>query len=93
VPESVKSERLQKIQRLGAQHALERSERYLGRLEEVLVEERNPKDASQITGRNRQNRPVFFAGDIDELRGKLVHVRVTEVRPWSLTGVQEGEPW
>ncbi|KAG5178353.1 hypothetical protein JKP88DRAFT_201574 [Tribonema minus] len=92
VPEEVKSERLQKLQRLGAQHAQERSERYLGRVVEVLVEERNPKNPSQVTGRNRQNRPVFFAGDIDELRGKLIDVKITEVRPWSLTGQRAGDP-
>ena len=48
VPEDVKADRLQRVMRLGCAHAQERSERYLGRLEEVLVEERNPKNASQV---------------------------------------------
>ena len=90
MPESVKSERLQKVQRLGAQHAQERSDRYMHRTVEVLVEQTNPKDSTQVMGRNRQNRPVFFAGNIDELRGQLVNVKITETRPWSLTGVQQG---
>lgn len=34
--------------RLGCTHAQERSERYMGRVEEVLVEERNPKNAAQV---------------------------------------------
>lgn len=37
-------------------------------------------------GRNRMNRQVFFDGDIEELEGKLVDVKITGVRPWSLTG-------
>jgi len=86
LPEDVKSERLQKLQRLSVQHATERSERYLGTNVEVLVEERNPKNADQVMGRTRQGRLVFFPGDIEELEGKLVDVKVTEARPWSLTG-------
>lgn len=48
VPEDVKADRLQRVMRLGCAHALERSQRYMGREEEVLVEERNPKNASQV---------------------------------------------
>lgn len=48
VPEDVKADRLQRVMRLGCAHALERSERYMGRVEEVLVEERNPKNAAQV---------------------------------------------
>lgn len=44
-------------------------------------------------GRTRTNRPVFLDGDIGELRGKLVKALITECRPWSLTGVMEGEPY
>jgi tRNA-2-methylthio-N6-dimethylallyladenosine synthase len=91
IPEEIKSERLQKVQRLATQHALERSERYVDTIVEVLVEERNAKDTTQVMGRNRQNRPVFFEGDIAVLRGKLVPVKITEARPWSLTGVQAGD--
>jgi tRNA-2-methylthio-N6-dimethylallyladenosine synthase len=37
-------------------------------------------------GRTRGNRLTFFAGDIHQLKGKLVKVKITEVRPFSLTG-------
>jgi tRNA-2-methylthio-N6-dimethylallyladenosine synthase len=66
--------------------AAERSQRYAGRIEEVLVEDQNPKDPTQVMGRTRGNRLTFFPGDINELKGKLVKVRITEVRPFSLTG-------
>jgi len=93
VPEDVKADRLQRLQRLATQHAMERSERYLGRIEEVLVEERNVKNIQQVKGRTRTNRPVFFDGDITELQGKHVSVRITETRPWSLTGELAGTPY
>ncbi|MBE9264028.1 tRNA (N6-isopentenyl adenosine(37)-C2)-methylthiotransferase MiaB [Microcystis sp. LEGE 00066] len=85
--EQVKSDRLQRLNHLVATKAAERSQRYLGRIEEILVEDVNPKDASQVMGRTRGNRLTFFTGNIEKLRGTFVKVKITEVRPFSLTGV------
>jgi tRNA-2-methylthio-N6-dimethylallyladenosine synthase len=84
--EDVKADRLQRLNHLVNTKAAERSQRYAGRIEEVLVEDQNPKDASQVMGRTRGNRLTFFAGDIGELKGKVVQVKITEIRPFSLTG-------
>ncbi|MER3477073.1 MAG: tRNA (N6-isopentenyl adenosine(37)-C2)-methylthiotransferase MiaB, partial [Leptolyngbya sp. ERB_1_2] len=73
--EEVKADRLQRLNRLVSQTAAERSQRYAGRIEEVLVEAQNPKDPTQVMGRTRGNRLTFFAGSIDELRGQSVKVR------------------
>jgi len=87
VPEKVKTERLQMLQRLAAQHGMERSQRYVGRTIDVLVEDRNPRNyLSQVMGRTRQNRQVFFDGNFEELEGKIVRVKIIEARPWSLVG-------
>ncbi|WP_289501490.1 tRNA (N6-isopentenyl adenosine(37)-C2)-methylthiotransferase MiaB [Gloeocapsopsis sp. IPPAS B-1203] len=84
--EEVKSDRLQRLNHLVAIKAAERSQRYLDRIEEVLVEDQNPKDPTQVMGRTRGNRLTFFPGNIAELKGKLVQVKITEVRAFSLTG-------
>lgn len=84
--DDVKADRLQRLNHLVSQKAAERSQRYAGRIEEVLVEDQNPKDPTQVVGRTRGNRLTFFTGDIAQLKGKLVKVRITEVRPFSLTG-------
>lgn len=84
--EEVKEARLAQINRLVGEHALEHAERFIGREEEVLVEERNTKRPEQVIGRTRTNRLVFFAGEIDKLKGRLVTVRITEARKFSLTG-------
>ena len=89
VSEEVKSDRLQRLNHLVAIKAAERSQRYLGRIEEVLVEDQNSKDASQVMGRTRGNRLTFFNGNIAELKGELVQVKITEVRAFSLTGLIE----
>jgi tRNA-2-methylthio-N6-dimethylallyladenosine synthase len=84
--EAVKSDRLQRLNHLVSIKAMQRSQRYEGRIEEVLVEDQNPKDPIQVMGRTRGNRLTFFPGTIAELRGKLVKVQITDIRAFSLTG-------
>lgn len=90
--EEVKSDRLQRLNHLVETKAAERSQRYLGRIEEVLVEDQNPKDPTQVMGRTRSNRLTFFTGDFNELKGKTVPVRITTVRAFSLTGESVASP-
>jgi tRNA-2-methylthio-N6-dimethylallyladenosine synthase len=86
IADDVKSERLQRVQQLATKHGLERSERYVGRIEEVLVEDANPRDPLQVMGRTRQGRQVYFNGDLELLQGEFVNVKITEARTWSLMG-------
>jgi tRNA-2-methylthio-N6-dimethylallyladenosine synthase len=89
ISESIKADRLQRVQALAIQHGGERSQRYLRRTVEVLVEDVNPRDPSQVMGRTRQGRQVFFAGDLSTLQGEFVSVKITEARTWSLMGELE----
>ncbi len=84
--EATKSDRLQRLNHLVAQKASERSQRYAGRIEEILVEGSNPKDPSQVMGRTRTNRLTFCPGELADLKGRLVKVKVSQVRAFSLTG-------
>ena len=84
--DEVKQDRLQRLNHLVSLKAAERSQRYANRVEEVLVEEQNPKDPTQVMGRTRGNRLTFFEGNLQELKGKTVSVEISEVRPFSLTG-------
>lgn len=86
VPEDVKSERLQRVQALATRHGMERSQRYVGKVVEVLVEDKNPRNAKQVVGRTRQGRQLYFDGNLEEMMGEYVHVLVTEARTWSLVG-------
>ena len=94
--EAVKVERLQELNALVERTARERNARYLGRIEEVLVEGVNPKDPAQVMGRTRTNRLTFFAAADgrggDFRRGDLVKVRIEEVRAFSLSGRAGEEP-
>ncbi len=81
-----KADRLQRLNHLVSLKAAERSQRYLGRVETVLVEDQNPKDSTQVMGRTRGNRLTFFTGDIAQIKGQIIPVQITAVRPFSLTG-------
>ncbi len=88
LPDEVKSDRLQRLNHLVSQKAADRSRRYLGLTEEILIEDQNPKDPTQVMGRTRGNRLTFVAGKLEELKGQIVQVEITETRPFSLTGVR-----
>ena len=77
--EEVKQDRLQRINKLNLQHAAERRAR-------ILVEERNVKIPTQVMGRTTHGYIVYFDGDIDLLRGKLVNVKIHTCATYSLTG-------
>jgi tRNA-2-methylthio-N6-dimethylallyladenosine synthase len=88
--EAVKVERLREINALVERKARERSARYAGRNEQILVEGTNPKDPAQVMGRTRSNRLTFFpaaraAGGTWQ-PGDLVMVQIEEVRAFSLSG-------
>ncbi|WP_373480787.1 tRNA (N6-isopentenyl adenosine(37)-C2)-methylthiotransferase MiaB [Geminocystis sp.] len=86
ISEQEKSDRLQRLNHLVSIKAAEKSQRYLNRVERVLVEDVNPKDTSQVMGRVEGNRLTFFKGDITSLKGKILPVKITQVRSFSLTG-------
>ncbi|MBU6355069.1 MAG: MiaB/RimO family radical SAM methylthiotransferase, partial [Cyanobacteria bacterium REEB498] len=94
--EAVKVERLQELNALVERKARERSARYAGRLEQILVEGTNPKDATQVMGRTRTNRLTFFPGQRPDggrwNPGDLVNVRIEEVRAFSLSGSAAAAP-
>jgi len=93
--EAVKVERLQELNALVERKAKQRSARYAGRIEQILVEGINPKDPQQVMGRTRTNRLTFFpaarttpasepAGSWGP--GDLAQVRIEAVRAFSLSG-------
>jgi len=89
--ENVKADRLKRINELNLEHAAERRARLFGRTVEVLVEERNVKVPTQVMGRTTQGYLVYFDGDIDELRGELVNVKIEKCQTYYLSGTDVDE--
>ncbi len=85
LPEEVKMRRLYELLAIQDKISIAKNRSMVGQIHEILVEGRNPKDQSQLSGRTRDNRIVFFAGDVD-LIGQLVIVEIINAGNWSLRG-------
>jgi tRNA-2-methylthio-N6-dimethylallyladenosine synthase len=94
IPLAEKKRRLHAVEELQARIALEINHSYLGKTEEVLVEETNTTHGrQQWRGRNRANKLVFFPQPEEEFSdpytiqpGDLVNVRIERATAWSLQG-------
>jgi len=89
--EDTKQDRLRRINELNLKHATERRARMMGRVVEVLVEERNVKVPTQVMGRTTHGYIVYFDGDIDELRGRLINVKIDTTEKFYLAGKRTDE--
>src|SRR5437773_4366132 len=90
IPLPEKKHRLHAVEELQATIALEINQQYIGKIEEVLVEEENNKHGrQQWKGRNRANKLVFFPnpGEVSNIQvGDLVNVEIEQTTAWSLQG-------
>jgi tRNA-2-methylthio-N6-dimethylallyladenosine synthase len=84
-PDSVKRERLARLQAVLNENAGRINEAMLGTTQRVLVEGPSRRDPNEITGRTENMRKVNFAGD-PRLIGQFVDVDITEVMSNSLRG-------
>jgi tRNA-2-methylthio-N6-dimethylallyladenosine synthase len=84
LPHAVKRERLERLVEVVQRRARERSERFVGRTMEVLVEGPSRTDASRLRGRTRHNKTVNFDGTASP--GELVEVEITGATSTTLSG-------
>lgn len=86
IPEQVKHERFNRVLEAVNEEIAKISESYKDKVVEVLVEGRSKTDETLLTGRTRQNKLVNFTGGNDDLVGKLVNVKITSPKSFSLQG-------
>ena len=84
VPESVKADRLARLQAAQKQIQSRKNAAFVGRTVEVLVEGRSKKVAEELSGRTPGNRVVNFVGRSEP--GRIIPVRITRFGPNSLFG-------
>ena len=85
VAESVKRERLQRLQGLQDEHTLARNEALVGSTEEILIEGSSKNAACDMSGRTRSYKIVNFSGD-HAAAGMTVPVKITAAYLHSLRG-------
>jgi tRNA-2-methylthio-N6-dimethylallyladenosine synthase len=88
VTPDTKGERLIKLQAVQEKHSLEKNGELVGSVEQILVEGVSKKDSLRVTGKTRSHKTVNFRGG-EELRGKLVPVRIIDANVHALYGERE----
>ena len=86
VKEEVKLKRLQTLQSLQERITLEKNEKKVGQITQVLVEGPSQAGGRQLSGRTPQNQVVNFQGPA-QLVGEEIPVLITLAHPHSLQGV------
>jgi tRNA-2-methylthio-N6-dimethylallyladenosine synthase len=89
VPETTKARRLQEIVDLQQKHAWTRSEEFIGKTVEVLVEKLSKKSTEEFSGRNSQSITVVFPKENYKI-GDFVNVKITSCTSGTLKGEAVG---
>ncbi len=84
LPHDLKVARLERLVEIIQRRAQERSQRFVGRTLEVLVEGPSRTDPSRVRGRSRHNKVVNFSGLGSP--GELVPVQITGATSQTLSG-------
>ncbi len=85
VPLEVKKERLQRLNDVVNEYCGQALKKYDGQIVEVLVEGESKRNPEVLAGYTRKNKLVNFVAP-NEVIGKLVKVKITEAKTWSLQG-------
>lgn len=85
IPMEVKKERLQRLNKLVNDYSLKAMQQFEGQTVEVLVEGESKRNDEVLSGYTRKNKLVNFRAPQDVI-GKLVHVKITDAKTWSLDG-------
>jgi tRNA-2-methylthio-N6-dimethylallyladenosine synthase len=89
VPEATKARRLQEIVDLQQKHAWQRSEEFIGKTVEVLIEKLSKKSKEEFSGRNSQSITVVFPKE-DYKIGDFVNVKIESCTSGTLKGKAVG---
>lgn len=85
IPEEIKHERFNRLVEAINRNSIAINKTYQDQVVEVLVEGLSKNNEDYMQGRTRTGKAVNFPGD-ESLVGKLVHVRITKARSFSLMG-------
>ena len=85
VPQNVVKERFDRLLELVQDISAKKTQKDVGTIQQILVEEQNQHDVNLMTGRTGRNYLVHFPGNKD-LIGKLVSVRLVESKGFYYMG-------
>ena len=90
IPEEIKHERFERLKKLYDENVSKNNEKFIGKVEKILVDGESKNNENMLTGRNDANKVIIFEGSKD-LIGKMINVKITEEHKWYLKGEVEGK--
>lgn len=85
VPTDVKKRRLREVTEIQREHSLMHHQKYIGQIQEILVEGPSRKSDEQLCGRNTQNAMVVFDRG-DHKAGEYIKVKINDCTAATLFG-------
>ena len=86
VPEEIKHERFSRLQKLYESRVEENNEKYIGKVENVLIEEFSKTNPNMYSARTGTNKIVVFEPKPNQKIGDIVSVRIISQHKWFLLG-------
>ena len=90
IPEEIKHKRFERLKKLYDENVSKNNEKFIGKVEKILVDGESKNNENMLTGRNDANKVIIFEGSKD-LIGKMINVKITEEHKWYLKGEVEGK--
>ena len=89
VDENIKHERFTRLQKLYESRVEENNEKYIGKVENVLIEEYSKTNPNMYSARTETNKIVVFEPKQNQKIGDIVKVRIKAQHKWFLLGTIE----
>ena len=86
VPEEIKHERFSRLQKLYESRVEENNEKYIGKVENVLIEEYSKTNPNMYSARTGTNKIVVFEPKPNQKIGDIVSVKIISQHKWFLLG-------
>lgn len=86
VPEKQKHVRFDKLKELYESRVDENNDKYLNRVQKLLIEGTSKNNSEMFEGRTDTNKVVIFKPNADNKIGDIVSVKITETHKWYLKG-------
>ena len=87
VPEEIKHVRFDKLKELYEKQVDSQNQKYIGTIQNIMVEGKSKNNEDMFTGRTDSNKVVIFKPNKNEKIGDFVNVKITEDHKWFLSGV------
>ena len=85
VPEDIKHKRFDRLKQLVESQMQENNKKYIGTVQNILIEGKSKNNENMLTGRTNTNKVVIIDAD-ESLIGKMINVKIVSEHMWYLKG-------